>query len=273
MVMTGSRKESRARSSVAALVLGAAVALAPTSSRADESQPIGASLHVGSGTSTTDEPVMRRQTVAELEGGIIALPSAPISKANPSANSAFFGSGTKLFGKGDATILAGLHFLYRWAPQWAFGAGFLFGPSPTAESIPSAPGASRSHSRNYLTVSAQGRFIPLRSRYFEGWVGLALGGVVIADHYETDTPDIYQQYPSVVGSRESNVRTEGFAIGAQAGVSWLVSPSWVIGFAGRVDRWFLPSSPQCDVIYDCATITGAVTAFEMGLTVGYRVPL
>ena len=84
---------------------------------------------------------------------------------------------------------------------------------------------------------------------------------------------MYDQYPSVVGSRESNVRTEGFAIGAQAGVSWLFARSWVLGFAGRVDRWFLPSAPQCDVIYDCATITGSVTAFELGLTVGYRISL
>jgi hypothetical protein len=264
---------------MAALAIVLPVMVAPAGARAEPLTPappaqdgptITASLRMPDAPKVEEPPLLRRYSVAELEAGIIALPSAPISKLNQS-NSVPFGS--HLFSKGDATILTGLHFLFRGAPWWAVGAGFLFGPSPTAESIASAPGASRSHSRNYLTVSAQGRWIPLRSKYFEGWAGLALGGVVIADHYETDTPNVYDQYPSVVGSRESNVRTEGYAIGAQAGVSWLFARSWVLGFAGRVDRWFLPSSPQCDVIYDCATITGSVTAFELGLTLGYRISL
>src|SRR5271165_5414259 len=70
----------------------------------------------------------RSHTVAELEGGILALPSAPISLANR-------GGSTPLgsVGNGDATVMTGLHVLYRANPLWAVGAGATFAPRPTSD--------------------------------------------------------------------------------------------------------------------------------------------
>jgi hypothetical protein len=35
----------------------------------------------------------------------------------------------------------------------------------------------------------------------------------------------------------------------------------------------LPKSPRCSSIGDCATLGGAVLVLELGLTIGYRLPL
>ena len=73
--------------------------------------------------------------------------------------------------------------------------------------------------------------------------------------------------------------TEGFAVGLEAGLNYLVNDSFVIGLALRADRWILPSEKpfsqetSCDPIGDCPTLTGNVAAFELGLTFGYRIPL
>ena len=109
----------------------------------------------------TDRP----HTVAELEGGILALPSAPISPANR-------GGATPLgtVGNGDATVETGVHLLYRANREWAIGAGALFAPRPTSD--PNYGGAhARSHpelhARSYLFLGGEGPLLPLRSRWFE----------------------------------------------------------------------------------------------------------
>jgi len=68
-------------------------------------------------------------------------------------------------------------------------------------------------------------------------------------------------------------------LGIQLGGDYLITDSWVVGLALRADRWFLPSQkplsqePACDPVGDCPTLTGTVAAIEIGLTVGYRIPL
>ncbi|MEO8797486.1 MAG: hypothetical protein ABI551_06345, partial [Polyangiaceae bacterium] len=69
------------------------------------------------------------------------------------------------------------------------------------------------------------------------------------------------------------MRTEGYAVGIEVGAAWLFSDRWIAGLALRTDRWILPSSPQCSPIGDCTTLSGVVDAFELGLTIGYRIPL
>jgi hypothetical protein len=242
------------------LLLVAAAALVPRAASAQDTQHDHPSL--------LDRP----HTVAELEAGIIALPAAPISPANR-------GGGTPLgtIGNGDATVQTGLHLLYRATREWAFGAGALFAPRPTNDAnYGGASGLSRSHSRSYLFMGGEARYFPLRSRWFEGWFGLTGGALIISDRF---TDNSAPAVPSILGTNQINVSTEGFAIGVQAGLDYLLTDQWVVGLTLRADRWILPSekpfsqTTSCDPIGDCPTLTGSVAAFEMGLKVGYRIPL
>jgi hypothetical protein len=219
----------------------------------------------------------RPHTVAELELGIIALPDAAISTANQ-------GGATPIgtLGKGDATLQTGVHLLYRATREWAFGAGTTFAPRPTSDNnFGGASGLVRTHSRSYLFLGGEVRYFPVRSRWFEGWFGMTGGVVVVADRFTTnDTPRV----PPIFGNSTQTVSTEGFAVGVQAGADYLVTDQWVIGLALRADQWLLPSkssqsflpfstASSCDPLNDCPTLSGSVRAIEIGVTVGYRIPL
>jgi hypothetical protein len=208
----------------------------------------------------------RPHTIAELEAGIIALPTAPISAGQRGGDTPF---GT--IGRGDATLQTGLHVLYRWERRFAVGAGILFAPLPTSDSqyggLRSLP---RSHSRSYFFIGGEGRYIPLHYRLFEAWAGLSVGGVVVADRFTTDAGD---RVAPILGTQEVTVRSEGFAFGAQLGASYYLSENWIAGANFRLYRWMLPESPRCTSIGDCATLNGTVEALELGLTIGYRLPL
>lgn len=210
--------------------------------------------------------VDRPHTVAELEAGIIALPTAPISAGQSGGDTPF---GT--IGRGDATLQTGLHVLYRWERRFAVGAGVLFAPLPTSDAqyggLRSLP---RTHSRSYFFIGGEGRYVPLHYRFLEAWVGLSLGAVVVADRFTTDAGD---RVAPIVGSKEVTVRTEGFAFGVQFGASYFLSENWIMGATFRAYRWILPEAPRCSSIGDCATLSGTVEALELGLTVGYRLPL
>jgi hypothetical protein len=208
----------------------------------------------------------RPHTIAELEAGIIALPTAPISPGQRGGDTPL---GT--FGRGDATMQVGIHVLYRWNRELAVGAGALLAPSPTSDDQYGGLRAlPRSHSRSYLFLGTEGRYIPVHWDFFEAWVGLSLGGVVVADRFTTETND---QVPAVLGTPEVTIRTEGFAFGIQAGASYYLTENWIAGANLRAYRWILPEKPRCSSIGDCATLSGTVEAFEAGLTIGYRLPL
>lgn len=208
----------------------------------------------------------RPHTVAELEAGIIALPTAPISAGQSGGDTPF---GT--IGRGDATMQTGLHVLYRWDRSWAAGAGVLFSPFPTSDpeygGLRSLP---RTHARSYFFIGGEGRYIPLHYRFLEAWVGLSVGGVVIADRFTTEAGDAVAP---IIGSKEVTVRTEGFAFGAQFGGNYFLSENWIAGLNFRLYRWVLPEAPRCSSIGDCATLSGTVEALELGVTIGYRLPL
>jgi hypothetical protein len=214
----------------------------------------------------------RPHTLAELEAGIIALPSAPVSAGNR-------GGATPLgtVGNGDATVQTGVHVLYRATKEWALGAGAIFAPRPTTDpNYLGGTGIPRTHSRSYLFLGGEARYFPFRSRWFEAWVGLTAGALLIADRFTTNaTPDP----PPIVGMKTTTVSTEGFAVGVQMGGDYLITDQWLVGLALRADRWILPSEKpfsqesSCDAIGDCPTLTGSVAAFELGVTVGYRIAL
>ena len=215
----------------------------------------------------------RPHTLAEVEAGIIALPQAPISASNR-------GGSTPLgaIGGGDATVQTGLHLLYRPTRDWAFGAGVLFAPRPTTDTNYSrgASNLPRSHARSYLSLGGELRYFPIHSRLFEGWFGFTTGVLIIADRFSTNSaPPV----PSILGTNEVTVSTEGFSLGVQIGGTYLISETLELGLAVRFDRWILPSEKpfseqtSCDPIGDCPTLTGNAQALEFGLTFGYRIPL
>ncbi len=243
-----------------------ALVLAPAAARADAPRPTKPPPTPIDTERALGRIIDRPHTVAELEAGIIALPTAPISPGQRGGDLPF---GT--IGRGDATLQTGLHVLYRPNRDFAFGAGALFAPSPTSDTeyggLRSLP---RTHSRSYLFLGTEGRYIPLHYKFLEGWVGLSIGGVVVADRFTTEAGD---QAPAILGTREVTIRTEGFAFGVQTGGSYYLSENWVAGLNLRAYRWILPESPRCSSIGDCATLTGTIEAFELGLTIGYRLPL
>jgi hypothetical protein len=212
--------------------------------------------------------------VAVVEAGIIALPTAPISAA-------FQGGSTPFgrVGKGDATILTGLHLLYRANRDWAVGATAMFAPRPTSDPnyTDKASGLTRAHSRSYLFLGGEGRYYPFRLTWLEAWIGVEAGGIVIADRFTTNAPAV----PSFLGTTTVTVSTEGFALGLQGGADYLITDAIVLGLALRADRWLLPSAGEkpfsqvssCDAVGDCPTISGSVFAFEFGLTLAYRLAL
>ena len=212
----------------------------------------------------------RPHTIAELEAGIIALPTAPISQSQRGGDTPLLGT----IGRGDATLQTGLHILYRWNRDFAVGAGALFAPSPTSDNQyvnqTGSRALPRTHSRSYFFLGGEGRYIPLHYNFFEAWVGLSIGGVVGADRFTTETGE---QRPTILGGTEVIVRIEGFAIGVQVGGSYYLSQNWIAGLNLRAYRWILPEAPRCSAIGDCSTLSGTVEAIEAGLTIGYRLPL
>jgi hypothetical protein len=209
----------------------------------------------------------RPHTIAELEAGIIALPNAPISPGQRGGDAPILGK----IGRGDATLQTGIHVLYRWNRDYAIGAGAIFAPSPTSDTeYGGLTSLRRTHARSYLFLGMEGRYIPLHYRYFEAWVGLSSGAVIVADRFTTEAGT---EVPPILGTRDVTVRTEGFAVGAQAGGTYYLSENWIAGANLRGYHWVLPESRRCSSIGDCATLTGSVQVFELGLTIGYRLPL
>ncbi len=206
----------------------------------------------------------RPHTVAYAEVGALALPTAPISQKQESGSIAIL--------RGDVAIQTGVHILYRWNRQFAAGATGLFAPSPLTVNheyggLRSLP---RTHSRTYLFLGGEGRYIPLHTGFVEAWVGLSAGGIIVADRFTTDVGDAV---PEILGQKQVTIRTEGFAMGAQSGFSYYLTEHWIAGADLRAYAWFLPSTPRCSSIGDCASLSGVVEAFELGVTIGYRLAL
>jgi hypothetical protein len=192
------------------------------------------------------------------------LPTAPINQKQA--------SGTIGVLHGDVAIQTGIHILYRWNRDFAAGAAAIFAPSPLAKNneyggLRSLP---RTHSRTYLFLGGEGRWIPIHTGFVEGWVGLSGGGIIVADRFSTDVGD---DVPEILGQKEVTIRTEGLSLGAQGGVNYYLTEHWIAGADLRGYAWFLPSTPRCSSIGDCASLSGTVEAFELGLTIGYRLAL
>jgi hypothetical protein len=204
--------------------------------------------------------------MAEFEIGVIALPNAPVSYAQRGGNLPI------VVGHGDATASVGMHLFYRSGPRWAIGAGALFAPLPTTDTEYGETGLPRTHSRSYLWLGAEARYIPLHLKTVEAWIGVEVGGVVIADRFTTQTAPV----PSDIGTSQVTVRTEGLSVGGQVGADWAFAERLTLGLALRLNAWVLPSffsDAQCTPIGDCGTLNGTVLESEAGIRLSYRIPL
>ncbi|MDF2692938.1 MAG: hypothetical protein K0S65_1321, partial [Labilithrix sp.] len=200
------------RASGVALAFACSCVFASSASAAGpEPATPAAAPHEGAADDALARIIDRPHTIAEIEAGIIALPNAPISPGQRGGDTPIVGK----IGRGDATLQTGIHVLYRWNRHYAIGAGALFAPSPTSDKeYGGLTGLPRTHARSYLFLGMEGRYIPIHYKYFEAWVGLSSGAVIVADRFTTDVGDAV---PPILGTRDVTIRTEGFAIGAQAG--------------------------------------------------------
>ena len=237
----------------AALALGvAALSLAP-SARADDDK-------------SWIDYISRSHTIALLEAGIIVLPNAPVSQSTYGGDLPF-----TPVGQGDATIQLGIHILYRPWKDWAFGASFFFDPRPTADTeYGGLSGLTRTHSRSYFLIGGEGRYIPLHTRAFEGWLGAQAGVVIVADRFTTNAGS---DKPAIFGDREVSLSTEGFFFGGAIGGDFYITDRFVVGLVTRYNHWILPEQPKCSPILDCTTLTGGVDSIDFGFTLGYRISL
>jgi len=282
---SGFAARARRASAVAAFALASSLAAGPDV-RADEPTrtdvPVAAPIALPHDSAPSSAPspggraapppdvsnwvLRRKHTQAEFELGVIALPSAPISRSQQGGNLPI---GT--IGHGDATASLGLHILYRAGPDWAIGAGALFAPRPTSDTeYGGSTGLTRTHARSYLWLGGELRYIPIHLRTVEAWIGASVGGVVVADRFDTTTSPV----PPDLGTSVVTVSTEGGSVGLQIGGEWAFAERLLLGLVIRYDQWVLPSGqPSCTPILDCATLHGPVTELELGLRLGYRIPL
>ena len=213
--------------------------------------------------------VARPHTIAEVEAGIIALPNAPISPSQRGGDTPIVGK----IGHGDATVQTGIHVLYRFHRDWILGAGAIFAPSRHRRQTVRRSLVALTWRMRGRTSSSESRDATFRSVTSRSRVGVGLSPRR-RDHrrglrFHTDAPAV----PPILGVPDVTLRTEGFAVGVQAGVTYYLTDNLLAGANLRGYQWILPESRECSPLGDCATLSGAIEVFELGLTIGYRLPL
>ncbi len=215
-------------------------------------------------TAATNAAVARSlgqpHTMAELGVGVLALPTADVCLRPGSCS------------RGDTGVVASIWQMYRANLDFAVGAGISLAMQPAADTVHSGEaGISRSHTRSYFLVEAQGRYYALHRDWAEAWVGLTAGGVVVSDRYSIDGGD--QSQAALLGPRASTVRTEGLSGGALVGAGWSFAPNWTVSASIRLSRWWLPHEPAKTVFGDTATLRDTQNVVDLGLALGYRIAL
>lgn len=194
--------------------------------------------------------------MAEFGVGYLTLPGAQVCS---SANAAC--------GKGDSSLALSAWPMFRLG-NFAAGAGVMLGVTSSANAPHNEPpDIQRDHSRRYFSLEGAGRyFIPI-GRRFDGYVGVTTGLIVLNDFFLVQ--EALSGY-ALVGPRASELLTEGFSIGAMAGLHYEVAEHWVIGAWGRYSNWFLPDNPVHTPFGDEASLRGRVTAVDVTLTAAFK---
>jgi hypothetical protein len=194
--------------------------------------------------------------MAEFGVGLFTLPGAQVCIERQAGCS-----------RGDASLAVSAWPTFR-RGNFAAGAGAMLGiTSSTDAPHNDPPDVPRDHSRRYLSIEVTARYyLPLGDR-FDGWVGVTTGLGVVNDIFQVQKglTDV-----AGVGPRSAVLVTEGFTLGLGVGFSYEMAEHWLIGGNARVSNWFLPTTPLKSPFGDEASLTGRVTALDIGLTVAYR---
>ncbi|MEB2311525.1 MAG: hypothetical protein OZ921_12360 [Sorangiineae bacterium] len=202
-----------------------------------------------------------RLGVAELGLGWLVLPGADVCAERGAGDCS----------EGDTSPILRIAPLYRASPLFDVGAGITLGLIPTTDAPrQDPPGITRDHSRRYLMVEALARYYPYLGESFEAWVGPSGGLVVVGDTYATSSGS---DDKALVGPRGVTIRTEGYALGLAAGLTYRLDAHWTLGGDLRYGGWFLPSEPASDPLGDEASLSGRNAVLSATVNVGYRVPL
>jgi hypothetical protein len=210
------------------------------------------------GSSPIREEPAGTRGMAEFGVGFLTLPGAEVC-ASDRPNTPC--------GRGDASFALSAWPLFR-RGNFAAGAGLTLGlTSSTDEPRNDPPDVPRDHSRRYFSVEITGRYyIPITDS-LEGWVGIRSGLGVVNDTFQSQQGLTDQ---ALVGARGITILTQGYTVGAGAGIGAPIAQNWLVG--GRVGfaNWFLPGTPATDPFGDTASLKGVVTTVEFGVTLAYR---
>ncbi|HVW26018.1 MAG TPA: hypothetical protein VHC69_11660 [Polyangiaceae bacterium] len=169
--------------------------------------------------------------------------------------------------KGDSSFTLSAWPMFR-IGNFSAGAGVMLGvTSSTNAPTNEPPDITRDHSRRYFSLEAAGRYFIPFAQHFDGFVGMTTGLVVLNDFFLVQ--EALSGY-ALVGPRAAELLTEGFSIGATAGLHYEVTEQWVIGAWGRYSNWFLPDNPVHSPFGDEASLKGRVTAIDVTLTAAFR---
>ncbi len=170
-------------------------------------------------------------------------------------------------GKGDSSLALSAWPMFR-RGNFAAGAGAMLGVTSSTDAPHNdPPDVPRDHSRRYLSIEITGRyFLPIQ-KHLEGFVGLTTGLIVVNDLFQVQKG--LSDY-AMVGPRSAVLVTEGFTIGAAAGLHYAIAEQWVIGAWGRYSNWFLPETPLRGPFGDEASLKGRISAIDVTLTAAFR---
>ena len=224
---------------------------ASTESASTQPPPLGRQM---------ESPLLQNPyTVAEFGPGLLALPTSDFLLTQSDTRTT-----------GEAVPSVWIWMMYRVTKYFAVGAGTTlavpFSKSITERSLD----LERSHRRQYLTIDAVARYYGLRLPGITGWGGVTLGGAVISDQFHTESGTTEAV---ILGPSGVVVRTEALSAGVAAGFGWTITQNWSLEASLRIARWFLPNKRACGTTGDCATLSGDVVVFNLGVGVGYRVSL
>jgi hypothetical protein len=156
--------------------------------------------------------------------------------------------------------------LYRTSERFEFGAGLGFGLTPKHEVIDLTSQVPRTHTSNVFMAEGAARYLPITGPLFETWLGVTTGFMVLNDRFQIEQNQPEQHF---VGENGSSLSSEGFALGAAAGMNWALGSGIHLGGMLRGGLWFLPSTPKRTALGDTASLDGVVPMLAVGLTLGY----
>ncbi len=200
----------------------------------------------------------------QLGVGMLALPAAeacPVSGPNgPECEPA------------ETALGFALQSLAR-VDNFGFGGGitWAFGLRPTTGA--GHDSLERQHSRSYFLVEGHFRYYLPRLAIWDSWVGASMGFVIVNDSWTTLADRDPYADTDFVGPRAVSLRTEGFAAALGAGVDWRFAKRWKFGTHVRYSNWLLPTEREATPLGDLASLAGRVDSLDVGLVVGYLLPI